>query len=288
MHRVPKDKLITWRIAIFSTLEIWNWRGRTSSSQVIRQPTSNHSQEICKCQVPRKLPAALPQEERNMQSQKPAILKTWNTFVGGVDLLEGLMHTTEFFWSARNSTSDFCFHVVGMAVVSSWLHYRMDCDPPATSKKQQLDVLALRASLASCPSSQNKDMKKRGGCLFLRKQRLTRRKQGDQQLQPLIHMFVKTMLATAEKFHNNWKIAGCKAQPVSFWTMCKIHLCINKTSNCFISFQKNWDSSGLSSKKRAISFWKQTFSDQLRPVLGILRHSRKFVPKTSKCIQVAV
>ncbi|KAH7979774.1 hypothetical protein HPB49_010963 [Dermacentor silvarum] len=45
-----------------------------------------------------------------------------------------------------------------MAVGLSWLLYRRDCDALAFTKKEQLDLLSFKISLASCLYAQNKDM----------------------------------------------------------------------------------------------------------------------------------
>ncbi|KAH9361625.1 hypothetical protein HPB48_001502 [Haemaphysalis longicornis] len=54
-----------------------------------------------------------------------------------------------------------------MAIVSSWLLYRRDCDALTIPKKEQLDLLSFKIYVASCLSAQNKDVMKKRGRLFL-------------------------------------------------------------------------------------------------------------------------
>ncbi|KAL3187662.1 hypothetical protein MRX96_024701 [Rhipicephalus microplus] len=100
-------------------------------------------------------------KKERCEIQQPAIVKTYNTFMGGVDLLYGLMAYYRFFLKSKKFYLRFFFHFVHMSVVNSWLLYRRDRDALAIAKKEQLDLLAFKASLASCLFNENKDMMKK-------------------------------------------------------------------------------------------------------------------------------
>lgn len=129
-----------------------------------------------------------------------------------------------------------------MAVVSSWLLYRRDCHALAIPKKEQLDLLSFKISVATCLSAQNKDMMKKRGrpSLSVEAELEKKKRRGPAAPTPNVevrHDNVGHWPEVAPQ-RQRCKMPGCKGQPVSFCTKCKTHLCINKNANCFIAFHK--------------------------------------------------
>ncbi|XP_040068418.1 piggyBac transposable element-derived protein 3-like [Ixodes scapularis] len=75
---------------------------------------------------------------------QPAAVKTYNSFMGGVDLLDGLMAYYSIFLKLKKFYLQFFFHFVDMALVSSWPMYRRVGDALAVPKKEQLDLLMFK------------------------------------------------------------------------------------------------------------------------------------------------
>lgn len=90
-------------------------------------------------------------------------MSTYNSFMGGVDLLDGLISYYQIFIKLKKFYLQFFFHLVNMAIISSWLLYRRDMDALAVTKKNQLDLLKFRFSVASSLCIQNKHIKKKRG-----------------------------------------------------------------------------------------------------------------------------
>nr|XP_050033781.1 piggyBac transposable element-derived protein 2-like [Dermacentor andersoni] len=182
-------------------------------------------------------------KKERCEVEQPAIVKAYNTFMGGVDLLDGLMAYYRIFLKSKKFYLRFFFHFVDMAVVSSWLLYRRDCDALGIPKKHQLDLVAFKASLASCLCNQNKDvMKKRGRpSLSVEGELEKKKRRGPAAPTPNAEVRQDNVGHWPEvsQQRQRCKMPGCKGQPVSFCTKCKVHLCIKKSSNCFISFHKN-------------------------------------------------
>lgn len=192
---------------------------------------------------------------------QPAVVKTYNSFIGGVDLLDGLMAYYRIFLKSKKFYLRFFFHFADMALVSSWLMYRRDCDALAVPKKEQLDLLMFKASVASCLCEQNKDLSRKRGrpSLSVDAEIEKKKKRGPVATTP--HREVRQDSVghwpeVAQK-RQRCKMPGCTGQPVSFCTKCKTHLCISKKSNCFISFHKNLSSKCCCSKTRAIRMSKE-------------------------------
>ncbi|KAH9378622.1 hypothetical protein HPB48_014700 [Haemaphysalis longicornis] len=66
-------------------------------------------------------------------------------------------------FKGRSSLKQYVSTKPHKAVVSSWLLYRRDSGALAIPKKEQLNLLSFKISVASCLSAQNKDMIKKMG-----------------------------------------------------------------------------------------------------------------------------
>lgn len=93
-------------------------------------------------------------KKERCQVEQTAVVQTYNTFMGGVDLLDGLMSYYRIFLKTKKNLPEIFFPLIDMAVVSSWLLYRRDCDALSIPKKEQLDLLSFKISVASCLCAQ--------------------------------------------------------------------------------------------------------------------------------------
>ncbi|KAL3223996.1 hypothetical protein MRX96_027063 [Rhipicephalus microplus] len=182
-------------------------------------------------------------KKERCEIQQPAIVKTYNTFMGGVDLLDGLMACYRIFLKSKKFLPEIFFHFVDMAVVNSWLLYRRNCDALAIAKKEQQDLLAFKASIASCLCNEKEDMMKKRGrpSLSVEAELEMKKRRGPTAPTPnaqVCHDNVGHWPEVSQQRQGR-KMSGCKGQPVFFCAKCKVQLCINKSSKCFISFHKN-------------------------------------------------
>lgn len=57
----------------------------------------------------------------------PAIVKNYNSFMGGIDICDQLMETYRTWRKTRKWTIKVILHLFDLAIVNSWLEYRADC-----------------------------------------------------------------------------------------------------------------------------------------------------------------
>lgn len=66
--------------------------------------------------------------EKKMRTQVevkcPRAITTYNKFMGGVDLIDGLIS----YYRTKKYYLRFFFHFIDMVIVSAWLLYRRDCE----------------------------------------------------------------------------------------------------------------------------------------------------------------
>lgn len=94
----------------------------------------------------------------------PQMVKTYNKFMGGVDLLDGLISYHRIHIRSRKWYHRVIFHLFDLVIVNYWLHYRKDCESLGIAKKRQMDLLEFRTQVAEflCKEGKGTNPKKRG------------------------------------------------------------------------------------------------------------------------------
>lgn len=73
----------------------------------------------------------------------PRAIITYNKFMGGVDLIDGLVAYYRIDLRSRKYYMRIFYHFLDMAVVNGWLIYRRDCHANGIQKKDILDLLGF-------------------------------------------------------------------------------------------------------------------------------------------------
>uniref|UniRef100_A0A3B4WCX6 PiggyBac transposable element-derived protein 3-like n=1 Tax=Seriola lalandi dorsalis TaxID=1841481 RepID=A0A3B4WCX6_SERLL len=84
------------------------------------------------------------QEKAFLDVNRPHIVKEYNTFMGGVDLIDGCIARYKYNMRSRRWYIYLFWHSIMLALVNAWLTYRRDCNktpsPPAPPKRVRVGV----------------------------------------------------------------------------------------------------------------------------------------------------
>ena len=99
---------------------------------------------------------------RHVQVDCPSIVRTYNQFMGGVDLLDSLLALYRIPVRSKKWYHRLIFHFVGLLLVQSWLLYRCDADANGVVRKSQLSLLQFKIEVADSLILENKKDAKPG------------------------------------------------------------------------------------------------------------------------------
>ncbi|XP_028657085.1 piggyBac transposable element-derived protein 3-like [Erpetoichthys calabaricus] len=77
----------------------------------------------------------------------PAIVKTYNQFMGGVDLMDSLIALYRIHIRSKKYYHKLFFHFIDVTVVNSWLLYRRDCESLQLPKKKIQSLQEFKMSI---------------------------------------------------------------------------------------------------------------------------------------------
>lgn len=77
----------------------------------------------------------------------PAIVKNYNSYMGGVDTCDQMMETYRTWLKSRKWTLKVILHMFDLSIVNSWMEYRKDCKANKMKAKDIMDLLAFRLSV---------------------------------------------------------------------------------------------------------------------------------------------
>ena len=175
----------------------------------------------------------------------PKLVTTYNSFMGGVDLLDSLIALYRIKLRSKKYYHRIFFHFVDMVTENCWLLYRQDCYGLGLSKKKQLTLLRFKFSVAESLAKEGKSVTplKRGRPpTSVETQFQLKKGRGHNSKaipQPAVHNDNFDHFPMCKEKRGRCKLPGCKSSPYFFCQKCKVYLCINKTKNCFLDFHKN-------------------------------------------------
>lgn len=172
---------------------------------------------------------------------RPNMIKQYNHFMGGVDLLDGLISYYRIGLRSRKWYMKIFFHFIDLVIVTAWIRYRTDMLETGLEKKHILDSLAFRAEVAEglCLLEKGENTRKRGrpsGSV----ERDFQEKKKRSQTQPIPQFDVRTDKIAHFPIEKNerqrCKKPLCGLKTYFYCTKCNIYLCISKKRNCFVDF----------------------------------------------------
>lgn len=179
--------------------------------------------------------------KREIDVPCPTTVTTYNKFMGGVDLLDGLVSYYRIDIRSRKYYMKLVYHFIDMAVVNSWLLYRRDCKDHGFAKKDVDDLLSFRTQVFEALCYQSKEsLKRRGrpsavdleGADFELK-----KKRGPAKPVPEVNVRKDGIghwpILTDDR--QRCKKSGCTGITSTKCGKCNAHLCFTKGRNCFSS-----------------------------------------------------
>lgn len=166
---------------------------------------------------------------------RPQIVQDYNMNMGGVDLLNQMVSYYRIYIRSKKWTLRLISHFIDFAIANSWIEYKMDCERSHIPKKERMDLLAFRIQLA--------DELVRLPTTAKRSARLHPDDQPDPKRRKAAHKECRTEKNIRyddighrpfyTKSRLRCKLETCNLKSNIECTKCKVHLCLNRNSNCY-------------------------------------------------------
>uniref|UniRef100_A0A3Q3LI23 PiggyBac transposable element-derived protein domain-containing protein n=1 Tax=Labrus bergylta TaxID=56723 RepID=A0A3Q3LI23_9LABR len=168
---------------------------------------------------------------------RPAIVETYNKFMGGVDLLDILSALYKFSFRSRRWYMYIWWHTVTVAVINAWNLYRRD-QKKLNPKKKPVPLRRFQALVGTSLTSTGKAKIRCGRPLSSPEEtptpprkRLSCSVPLDVRRDGIDHFPIwETRQRCKHCTGNHFSHVYCEK--------CKVHLCLNKDRNCFCAYHK--------------------------------------------------
>lgn len=166
---------------------------------------------------------------------RPAIVETYNTYMGGVDLLDMLSALYKYSFRCRRWYMYIWWHTVTVAVINAWIFYRRD-QKKLEPRKKTMPLRRFQASVAASLISSGK-VQTKVGRPFSSPGRETpppqqRRKRKASSVPPDVRTDRIDHFPIWDTRQRCKHCTGVHFTHV-YCGKCRIHLCLNKDRNCF-------------------------------------------------------
>ncbi len=172
----------------------------------------------------------------------PSVILLYNSFMGGVDLLDSLMALYRSPIRSKKWYHRMLFHFMDMAVVQAWLLYRLDCDHSGLPNNERLPLLQFKLQIAKCLVMEKKgNGTKRGRpSLEVEPQLALKKRKGPAAPVPPLPVRIDNFGHWPDllKDKGRCKMPGCKGFSRTKCEKCRVYLCYTQNSNCFKKFHQ--------------------------------------------------
>lgn len=174
----------------------------------------------------------------------PAIVKKYNECMGGVDVLDQMMEYWRSWLRTKKWPLKVIIHFFDLAIVNSWFEYRLACELSNIKKKDQLQLMDFRLSIAEYLV---------GGPT--RKRTSEHLEDAEEPPMRRVNKIVAPVAKPSQDKrydgYNHWpcvdnlknphtcRLEGCKSRSRTRCTKCNVYLCLNKDADCFVKFHTN-------------------------------------------------
>ena len=167
------------------------------------------------------------------QVDRPCIIKEYNTYMGGVDMMDSHIAKCKPTLRSRRWCMILFWHFVSLAVINAWLLYRRDCELLGIKGKNVLKLRQFQASVAQGLTDVGTS-RKRG-------------RPSDQESSPKTPKLVRVQKCEdvrldqighwPEKGDKRHWCAVCKSiKTNTYCEKCNVPLCFNKSRNCYKTY----------------------------------------------------
>lgn len=186
-----------------------------------------------------------PKEKKYIQITQPHVIKSYNQYMGGVDLIDMLVSLYRINVRSQKYYHKIIFHLMDLSVVNAWLLYRRHCSQSKIPKKNIMSLLTFRISIAESllKSVQQPLPPPKRGRPSSKSLDKENRVPSSSRATPVPAPSKNVRFDN----HDHWPIytekgrcrkPGCSGYSRVSCLKCKMRLCINDKNNCFTSYHK--------------------------------------------------
>ena len=167
--------------------------------------------------------------------QRPLAVTVYNTSMGGVDLLDGLISYYRNSIRSKKWYLRIAFHLFDMMVVQAWLTYRESTNP---SRAERIPLVDFKLEIADCLMLEGKALSKKRGRPSLDGQNEPKKHKGKTTKAPSdnIRLDRVSHFPVAGCSRGRCKMPRCNGFSRTKCCKCGVHLCLTRSSNCFLAF----------------------------------------------------
>lgn len=182
------------------------------------------------------------QEKKYIEINRPAIVREYNKYMGGVDLLDRVIAKYPMSSRTNKWTIRCIYAFFDFSAAASWLQYRQTCRAAGIPKKEIKDYLDFKFELAKSllfahsennstsnddPDDDESPRKKRRVVPTPDKRQ---RKEGAKHLPEFV--------SEKQKSRSKCRFSGCKGLTFCRCVKCNVFLCCSIQRNCFSKFHQ--------------------------------------------------
>lgn len=174
--------------------------------------------------------------KKKIEVDCPNVIKEYNRFMGGVDLLDSLIGRYKIRMRTRKWFMRLFYHMVDMSMVNSWLLYKRT--KLQLGEPVKYTLVEWRKDLAFTLTRQGFQKSTRGRRSTSFEQSLKK----INRTRPTVRPTKDVRLDKCDHFpKTDWKRGRCKYPNCSGYTSfkctkCLVYLCVTKTKNCFYEY----------------------------------------------------
>lgn len=86
-------------------------------------------------------------QNKKIEISRPEIVRKYNTYMGGVDLLNQMISYCRIYIRSKKWTLRVESHFIDFALVNSWIEYKIECEKSGASKREIMDCLTFRTKV---------------------------------------------------------------------------------------------------------------------------------------------
>ncbi|XP_037803051.1 piggyBac transposable element-derived protein 2-like [Penaeus monodon] len=171
----------------------------------------------------------------------PHIVRMYNEHMGGVDLHDQLLSYYRMSFRSKRYYMRLVFHMIDITVINCWLLYRRAADKADIPMRKQnsLSHFKLRLSKSLMIAGKQMNPAKRGRPSSVVKAFKDRKMKG-KATKPIPEENVRLdgvdHLPDYAEVRGTCKMPGCTARVLVFCHKCNVHLCFERSRNCFKKF----------------------------------------------------
>ena len=180
-------------------------------------------------------------EKKKVEVPCPKAVKTYNQFMGGVDLFDSLIGLYRIKLRSKKYYHRIFFHFLDLSVVTAWLSYRKDCDEMGISVNKGKTLMEFKLAISNALAKEGQFVARRRGRPSTGVE-ITHdiKKARGHNTKPIPPKCVRRdhvdHLPIFKEKRGRCKLPGCSSSPFSFCEKCECYLCFERKKNYFYAF----------------------------------------------------